>query len=147
MCLLTNLEHLDLNKNHLRTLPHNIGGLAALSHLELSENKLVELPSSFCELNDNLHLSVARNPLERPSIEQARQGISAIRRFFGQTKSKKDAGDAAQEALDAIAHEKASELKNDEEKRPDGRAKDVADVESSRHDWAGPAGTIPASEE
>ena len=59
---------------------------------------------------------MARNPLERPSIEQARQGISAIRRFFGIRPTR--AGDADKDALDEPAREKARELINEPAKRP-----------------------------
>ena len=130
ICLLINLDSLDLNKNHLRALPGAIGQLSSLLRLELSENKLVELPSSFCELSDDIQVSVVRNPLERPSIEQARQGISAIRRFFG-FQAKRGAAD--NEAVAEGAMEQT--LENDPANCPYG----VADRDSGRHNWAGPA--------
>ena len=74
------------------------GKLLSLTKLDLSENKLAELPISICELNEEMQLSVGRNPLEKPSVEQARQGIGAIRRFFGFSKKKEEASAEAEEA-------------------------------------------------
>merc|ERR1719453_1358140 len=93
LCLLTSLETLDVHKNMISGLPLSIGNMKALQKLDLSENKLAELPLSICELQDDLQLSVGRNPLEKPSVEQARQGIGAIRRFFGFSRGR--AGDEA----------------------------------------------------
>ena len=77
ICLLVGLESLDLHKNNLRGLPNAIGNLKALQKFDISENKIVELPISICELSDELQLSVGRNPLEKPSVEQARQGVTS----------------------------------------------------------------------
>ena len=75
--------------------PDALCKLVALQKLDLSENKLAELPVTICELNDDLQLSVGRNPLEKPSIEQARQGVGSIRRFFGWSRKRED--DSAEE--------------------------------------------------
>ena len=73
--------------------------------------------------------------------EQARQGISAIRRFFGFGR-KAEKNDASNEVDHAVL-EKAATLVNDVARRPEGRAKAEGDeVAPSRHDWAGPAGTL-----
>ena len=72
----------------ITALPSIIGKLTSLKKLDVSENKITELPVSICELNEEMQLSVGRNPLEKPSVEQARQGIGAIRRFFGFSRSK-----------------------------------------------------------
>ena len=81
LCLLTSLETHDVHKNMITSLPVGIGNMKSLQKFDLSENKLTELPITICELFDDLQLSVGRNPLEKPSVEQARQGIGAIRRF------------------------------------------------------------------
>ena len=135
ICLLVSLETLDLHKNLIRALPTTVGNLRALQRLDLSENKISELPSTICELNDTLVLSVGRNPLEKPSIEQARQGIGAIRRYFGFNKSR-----AVDDPNDAAAKAAAAKVDGADDAlltRP------VHEEDSpSRHDWAGPAGVI-----
>ena len=86
LCLITGLEVLDVHKNMITVLPLDMGKLTALKKLDISENKIIELPISFCELSDEITLSCGRNPLEKPGIEQARQGIGVIRRYFGWSK-------------------------------------------------------------
>ena len=153
ICLLVNLDTLDLHKNSLRTLPPNLGHLHALQRLDLSENKISELPISICGLSENAQISVGRNPLEKPSIEQARQGIGAIRRYFGYGKPAPIAGpddliDAllAKQgrlspsllALDAEAEEALrGEVWKREVKRPQRE-----EGAPSRHGWASPASVI-----
>jgi len=137
MFLLTALEALDLHKNSIKVLPATIGNLRALNKLDLSENRLQELPVTICELNEALQLSVGRNPLEKPSIEQARQGVGAIRRFFGFGK-----GRDLEAVLDPD-REFAGRVIEDEESvtqriRPEGREENAP----SRHDWAPPGGMI-----
>ena len=140
-CLLSSLETLDLHKNLIRVLPPTIGQLKALQRVDLSENKLTELPISVCELSDELQLSVGRNPLEKPSIEQARQGIGAIRRFFGFSRAR--GGDEAESITAEKVKAKNAEVDDDEDivddpNRPAGRQPGAP----SRHDWAGPAAVI-----
>ena len=118
LCLLTSLETLDIHKNLIPTLPQGIGNMKALQKLDLSENKLAELPVTICELNDTLSLMVGRNPLEKPSIEQARQGIGAIRRFFGWSKKKE--GDESTEDKEK-ATIKPEETDAKPRRRPTGR--------------------------
>ena len=95
ICKLRNLRTLSLEKNRLVEIPsliatmlslrrislhsnpHAIGNLKSLQKFDISENKIVELPISICELSDELQLSVGRNPLEKPSVEQARQGVTS----------------------------------------------------------------------
>lgn len=109
--LLGSLENLDLKGNSLTYLPDSIGQLRSLKSLDLSENKararrmaryqpchgltcrallalwqLTELPPSLGLLRDTLKLSVSRNPLQRPPLSVARQGIDAIRRYFNELK-------------------------------------------------------------
>jgi hypothetical protein len=129
--------------------------LGSLQRLDLSENKLAELPSSICELQDNLTLSVGRNPLEKPSIEQARQGIGAIRRFFGFSK-KKEADDPSAAILAKLPPIRApGEADDTDDAAADGGGGGGGggghslpplpvreEGEPSRHDWAPPAGTI-----
>jgi len=137
-CLLTGLEVLDVHKNAITSLPAAMGKMSGLQKLDISENKLTELPISFCELNEALQLSVGRNPLEKPSIEQARQGVGSIRRFFGWSKPKggEDTTDAPLEAALAAANAEGGWAKKDIE-RP------VRTEETpSRHDWAGPGSVI-----
>ena len=83
ICLLVALENLDVHKNMITSLPPSMGNLKALRSSTSPRTGSSELPISICELNENLQLAVGRNPLEKPSIEQARQGIGSIRRFFG----------------------------------------------------------------
>ena len=117
-CLLTGLEVLDVHKNAITSLPAAMGKMSGLQKLDISENKLTELPISFCELNEALQLSVGRNPLEKPSIEQARQGVGSIRRFFGWSKPKggEDTTDAPLEAALAAANAEGGWAKKDIER-------------------------------
>ena len=137
MCLLTTLEALDLHKNAIRVLPATIGNLRSLQKFDLSENRLQELPISICELNESLQLSVGRNPLEKPSIEQARQGVGAIRRFFGFGKSR-----VLEDVLDPDREMVGKHVEDEEMQarrvRPAGREEGAP----SRHDWAPPGGVI-----
>ena len=112
-----------------------MGNLKALSKLDLSENRLVELPISICELNENLQLAVGRNPLEKPSVEQARQGIGAIRRFFGFSRSKGGDENGDENAVPATIKEGEKDKENAKLQRPVRE-----EGTPSRHDWAGPAG-------
>jgi hypothetical protein len=136
ICLLVGLESLDLHKNNLRGLPNAIGNLKALQKFDISENKIVELPISICELSDELQLSVGRNPLEKPSVEQARQGVAVIRRFFGFSK-KKETDESAEPPLPPLQKGQDTNLTKLVD-RPKGRA----DNAPSRHDWAPPGAII-----
>ena len=136
VCLLVGLEALDLHKNQLKVLPVGIGLMRNLQKLDLSENRLVELPPAICELQDTLQLSVGRNPLEKPSIEQARQGIGSIRRFFGYSKAREVAPDD-EKPITVGARDEEADAKQ-ARRRPTGRAEGAP----SRHDWAGPASVI-----
>ena len=138
LCLITGLEVLDVHKNMITALPSIIGKLEHLKKLDVSENKITELPISICELSEDVGLSVGRNPLEKPAVEQARQGIGVIRRFFGWSKKDAAAGDAPEQVAQAggevmIAGGKTS-------KRPEQDA--VRDGTPSRHNWAGPGSVI-----
>ena len=135
ICLLTSLESFDVHKNALVSLPAAIGNLKQLQKLDLSENRISELPISICELTESLQFSVGRNPLEKPSVEQARQGIGAIRRFFGFSRAR-DADKAGGDEEDAVG--KAVEELN----KPDATRPVRDDEQPSRHDWAGPASVI-----
>ena len=135
LCLLTALETLDVHKNHISSLPANIGGLKGLQKLDVSENRLIELPVSICELNEDAQLSVGRNPLEKPSVEQARQGVGAIRRFFGFSRTK--GGDESGDLAEAKAAFKPRDEQTEATQRPE---RDMG--QSSRHDWAGPGGVF-----
>ena len=116
---LTMLEALDLHKNSIKVLPVGIGQMRSLMKFDLSENRLVELPPTICELNDNLQLAVGRNPLEKPTIEQARQGIGSIRRFFGYSKKKEEEGADDKEKIPPTKDD--GEVKRAASKRPTGR--------------------------
>ena len=133
ICLLASLEVLDVHKNLITTLPSALGKLTSLQKMDLSENKLTELPVSVCELNEALQLSCGRNPLEKPSIEQARQGIGAIRRYFGYSARKGQGDDAADGAAEAGKSAPPETPFGREAKRPLRK-----EGEPSRHDWAGP---------
>ena len=136
ICLLAYLETLDLHKNLLKALPWGIGQLRSLMKFDLSENRLVELPVTVCELNDALQLAVGRNPLEKPSIEQARQGIGSIRRFFGWSKKRED------EPGDREEHVATKEDDGSGAKLIIARPTRREEGAQSRHDWAQLAGTI-----
>lgn len=79
---------------------------------------------------------MGRNPLQRPSIEQARQGVAAIRRYFNYVK--KDASDTAA-ALEPVmrAANKQNTTGTQRKNRPVREA-----TGASRHDWAMPGGLI-----
>jgi hypothetical protein len=154
ICLLVNLDTLDLHKNSLRTLPPNLGHLHALQRLDLSENKISELPISICGLSENAQISVGRNPLEKPSIEQARQGIGAIRRYFGYGKPAPIAG--PDDLIDALVAKQgrhstspilaldaeAEEALRGEERKREAKRPQREEGAPSRHGWASPASVI-----
>ena len=121
-----------MHKNMLSSLPNVIGKLSALQKLDISENKLSELPISICELSEGLQLSVGRNPLERPSVEQARQGVGVIRRFFSWSPAKDDVVDDMSQLRLLPETWTAAGGKA----RPPERAQ----AQPSRHDWASPGG-------
>ena len=135
VCLITGLEVLDVHKNMITTLPSIIGKLTSLKKLDVSENKITELPISICELSEEVGLSVGRNPLEKPAVEQARQGIGVIRRFFGW--SKKDATADAPEPVAQPGGERmfANGKSKAERPHPDKSA-------PSRHNWASPGAVV-----
>ena len=87
ICMLASLAKLEASNNDIKALPATIGRLKSLQHLNISDNKIEKLPESICELPETLELLPGRNPLIRPTIEQARQGIDAIRRALGWTAS------------------------------------------------------------
>ena len=66
----------------LTYLPASIGQLYALKHFDLSENHLTQLVLSICDLALLEKVEVKGNPLQRPPITIARQGVAAIRRYF-----------------------------------------------------------------
>ena len=132
LSLLTALEVLDVHKNTITALHPSIGKLCALQKLDLSENKLRELPMLICELQDDLQLFVGRNPLEKPTIEQARQGITMIRRFFNFTKA--DVPELTPEP-ERTVH--LADMLGRMQSCPHRQAD-----EPSRHDWAPPGGEI-----
>ena len=76
------LEKLDLRSNQLSYLPTAISQLRNLKHLDASENLLVSLEPSICDLHELEKLELKDNPLQKPPISIARQGIGSIRRYF-----------------------------------------------------------------
>ena len=140
LCLLVSLESFDVHKNMLTSLPQNIGNLKNLQKLDLSENRLAELPVTICELSETLQFSVGRNPLEKPSVEQARQGIGAIRRFFGFSRGRQ-ADEVEEEATASNGAEEQKALSEDKRPKRDVDEEGLP-LGPSRHDWAGPAGVI-----
>ena len=59
--ILKNIEHLNLQDNHLTTIPSEIGSLTNLKKLNLSRNMLKTLPSSIFTLSQLSHLNFQRN--------------------------------------------------------------------------------------
>ena len=53
-----------------------------MKHLDASENLLVSLEPSICDLFAVERLELKGNPLQKPPVAIARQGIGAIRRYF-----------------------------------------------------------------
>ncbi len=78
---LSNLQELYLTGNQLKTIPIELTYLKRLQKLILLSNKLVELPIEFGNLRLTMY-DVTRNPLLKPPIEIAQQGLSAIRSYF-----------------------------------------------------------------
>lgn len=58
-----NLQLLDLSRNRLRTLPHQLGLLKNLKKLILNKNKLEELPAEIGQLEDLRELVISQNEL------------------------------------------------------------------------------------
>ena len=50
--------------------------------MQVSENSLSQLVHSICELTLLERIEVKNNPLQRPPLSTAKQGIVAIRRYF-----------------------------------------------------------------
>ena len=84
-----------------------------------------------------MKLSIAHNPLERPTVEQVRQGMAEIRRFFGLARpAGGPTGAGAESEAMRVGRQGPP---NDESQRSTG----VADAWGlSRHSWAAPGTTI-----
>ena len=67
-------------------LPASISKLRNLKQLDASENQIVALEPSICDLHECERLELKDNPLQRPPLSVARQGIDAIRRYFSELK-------------------------------------------------------------
>lgn len=66
--LIAKLEHLNLLRNNLKTLPAEIGDLSNLETLHLANNSLSQLPKSIGNLVKLTHLNIESNELtELPS--------------------------------------------------------------------------------
>lgn len=60
---LTQLNKLDLSRNHIKGLPENIGNLTNLKYLNLSSNQLATLPATISKLKNLKHLDLKNNSL------------------------------------------------------------------------------------
>jgi len=58
---LINLHHLELNNNDIRRIPSSFGNLINLNHLDLSHNSLSRIPKSFIKLTKLKHLNLRHN--------------------------------------------------------------------------------------
>ena len=81
---LINLNELFLNYNQLTSIPDSIFRITHLNSLDLSGNKLISIPNSISQLTHLKSLDLSKNPLEKPPIEIAEKGISAINEYFRQ---------------------------------------------------------------
>ena len=118
-----------------RALPHDIGNLTLLQKLDVSENRLSELPVTICELNETCSSrSAATRSRSRP-MEQARQGIGAIRRFFG-------FGGAQTSTRPRTDRERTSRRRTPRARSARARRRRREEAAQSRHDWAGPGSVI-----
>ena len=79
---LESLESLDVKGNRLTYLPTSIGQLCYLKHLDISENTISQLEPCVCDCPKLDRFEVKQNPLARPPLSLAKQGMQAIRRFF-----------------------------------------------------------------
>ena len=79
---LESLESLDLKGNRLTYLPSSIGQLCFLKHLDISENLISQLEPCICDCAKLDRFEVKQNPLARPPLSLAKQGIASIRRYF-----------------------------------------------------------------
>lgn len=64
-CALQHLQHLDLSKNGIDSLPLAFGNLINLKHLDLFANNLKLLPVSLKNLNKLKWLDLKDNPLHK----------------------------------------------------------------------------------
>ncbi|KOO22124.1 leucine rich repeat -containing protein, partial [Chrysochromulina tobinii] len=79
---LESLESLDLKGNRLTYLPPSIGQLGLLKHLDVSENLISQLEPTICDCIKLDRFEVKQNPLVRPPLSIAKQGVVPIRRYF-----------------------------------------------------------------
>ena len=81
---LKSLFVMNFSKNKLKDLPEEVSNLKCLKYLNLSYNQLTSLSKSLTTL-DNLkdgNFFCGSNPLQKPPIEVAREGLSMIRVYF-----------------------------------------------------------------
>jgi internalin A len=81
---LSALMGLYINNNQLSTLPSSITNLRNLIWLELANNKFSNFSEDLVKLPYLNILTLAGNPLVRPPVEVALQGVHAIREYFRQ---------------------------------------------------------------
>lgn len=76
------LERVDLRSNLLTSLPYSLAQLKNLKLLDASENLIQTLHPSICDLHAVERVELRDNPMARPPIAVARNGIGAIRKYF-----------------------------------------------------------------
>jgi Leucine-rich repeat (LRR) protein len=79
---LEQLERLDVRVNKLQYLPTTVSKLRSLKQLDVSENMLQTLDPSICDLHAIEKAEFKDNPLVRPPMAIARQGLGAVRKYF-----------------------------------------------------------------
>ena len=60
---LTNLQHLNLHKNQLTSIPAELAQLSHLQHLDLHTNQLTSIPAELAQLSHLQHLDLYENQL------------------------------------------------------------------------------------
>ncbi len=61
LCLLRNLEYIDVRNNRLQSLPLNFCDIADLRHLDLGMNELQSIPSDICRLANLTFVDLSHN--------------------------------------------------------------------------------------
>ena len=76
------LVSLNLKDNRLNYLPPSVNAVQSLRTLDLARNQLKELPHTISSLKYLTVLNVKDNPLNKPPLSVAQQGLERIKEYF-----------------------------------------------------------------
>ena len=76
------LQMLDLSLNAFQQFPNVLLSLGSLTKLYLDGNRVTDLPAAITQMRTLTVLQLFSNPLERPPLEVAERGVTAIFDYF-----------------------------------------------------------------